>query len=185
MSDATDITQQHDRALAELLEVGMAAAREVQGRLLAAQDAKEVCELSLAFNRVSRAVRQTIALQAKLGRERKRDARDDAVQAKASDEARRSLRKEQVKAAVERAIWTEAEDDEAERLIDELDDLVGEEALYEGFAQEAVEAHIARLSAELGLAHVPPESRTFAAPVDGEPDGEGTGPPAARWRSSA
>jgi hypothetical protein len=149
VTDAADTL--HDCALAELLELGMAAAREVQGRLLAAEDAKAAGELSLAFNRVSRAVRQTVALQAKLGRERRRLDRDEAAEAVKADAAQAERRKAQVRAAVERAIWTEAEDDEAEQLIDELDDRVSEEMLYDGFGREPVAAHIARICEVLGV----------------------------------
>ena len=201
MPIATETPEPQDRALAELLELGMAAAREVQARLLAAEDAKAVCDLSLAFNRVSRAVRQTVALQAKVGRERRREGRDAAAEIKRADEARASRRQLQLRSAVERRIWTEAEDDEAERLIDELDDLISEEALYEGFGQEPLAAHIARICNDLGLP-VPPPLRevapkaaagAFAADsplhvLSGPPQSlrdsspEGGAPP---WRSSA
>ena len=66
MSADADNLDLHERALAELLELGLAAARRVQARLLEAEDAREVCDLSLAFGRTSRAVRQTIMLQSKL-----------------------------------------------------------------------------------------------------------------------
>ncbi|MDB5423562.1 MAG: hypothetical protein JWQ29_978 [Phenylobacterium sp.] len=55
---------------------------------------------------------------------------------------------------MERLIWNEydGDDEEAEALVDRLDDCVSEEALYEDFTAEPVEVHIARLCAELGLA---------------------------------
>ena len=189
MSIATETPEPQDRALAELLELGMAAAREVQARLLAAEDAKAVCDLSLAFNRVSRAVRQTVALQAKVGRERRREGRDQAAEIKRADETRASRRQSQVRTAVERLIWTEAEDDEAERLIDELDDLISEEALYEGFGQEPVAAHIARICGDLGLpvpppsGEVSPKATEGASAADSPPDVPG-GPPQPLWDSS-
>jgi hypothetical protein len=164
MSVATETPEPQDRALAELLELGMAAAREVQARLLAAEDAKAVCDLSLAFNRVSRAVRQTIALQAKAGRERRREGRDAAAEIKRADEA--------------------------ERLIDDLDDLISEEALYEGFGQEPVAAHIARLCADLGIAvpsalgEVAPKATAGASAADW-PLHVLSGPPQPLWASSA
>jgi hypothetical protein len=52
------------------------------------EDAKAVCDLSLAFNRISRAVRRTVALQAKVARERRRDGRDVAAEGRRADEAR-------------------------------------------------------------------------------------------------
>jgi carboxypeptidase C (cathepsin A) len=51
------------------------------------EDAKAVCDLSLAFNRISRAVRRTVALQAKVARERRRDGRDEAAEGRRADEA--------------------------------------------------------------------------------------------------
>jgi hypothetical protein len=165
VTDAADILE--DRALAELLALGMAAARAVQERLLAAEDAKATGELSLAFNRVSRAVRQTVALQAKLGRERRREGRDDAALASKADAAQAARRKAQVRAAVERAIWTEAEDDEAERLLDDLDDRVTEEMLYDGFGDEPVAAHIQRLCQQLGLLVPPPLGEGDREAVEG------------------
>ncbi|MDB5436449.1 MAG: hypothetical protein JWR47_2706 [Phenylobacterium sp.] len=201
MSATTETTEHQDRALAELLELGMAAAREVQARLLAAEDAKAVCDLSLAFNRVSRAVRQTVALQAKVGRERRREGRDEAAEGKRADEAHASRRQLQVRTAVERRIWAEAEDDEAERLIDELDDLVSEEALYEGFGQEPVAAHIARICGDLGLRVPPPLGKVAPKATEGASAADSqqpvlSGPPqslrdsspvggATAWRSSA
>jgi hypothetical protein len=142
----------------------------------------QAAELSLAFNRLSRSVRQTIALQAKLAGARRREGREDAAEAQRADEDRGQRRKAQVRHAVERLIWTETESDaEAERLVDELDEMVSEEMLYDGFGDEAVEAHIARLSAELGV--TPPAT---ACPTDA---GEGTAPapeaPGLGWRSSA
>lgn len=202
MSDVAEQAELNDRALAELLELGLSAARQVQARLLSADDVQEVCDLSLAFNRISRAVRQTIALQAKLERERKREAREDARDAQQVQQARASRREAQVRATVERAIWTEAEPDEADRLIDELDDLISEEALYDGFGEEPIAAHIERIRVELGLPSASPmrsavagraldapggaqPSRAPQALGGGAPSGGASLTPDQPWRSSA
>jgi 2'-5' RNA ligase len=93
-----------------------------------------------------------MALEARLKRDliqQDREARTEAVQAA---ESRIRLRKAQVRAAVERLIWTEAKnDEEAERLVDELGEHLDEAALHQGFADDPVELHVARLRAELGL----------------------------------
>jgi hypothetical protein len=195
-----------DDALAQLLELGMSAARESHARLMASQDAKALADCALAFNRVSRSVRQTIALQAKVARARRQLERDDATEVRRDAEARAFRRKAQVKATVERLIWTEAEADDfgetqAERLIDHLDDLVSEDALYDGFADQPVETYIARICHDLGVAVPPPLGEMsqetteevsaadsphggLSAPPqshrDSAPEGEPTG-----WRSSA
>lgn len=195
------LTRLQDEALAELLELGMAAARECQAKLMAAEDARALADCALALGRASRSVRQTIALQVKVGRARRTQGREDAADGRREAEARASRRKAQAKATVERLIWTEAEGGEAERLIDHLDDLVSEDALYDGFADGPVEAYIARICADLGLP-VPefmgrlspegPQSAPGPAPPTGDAGGS---PPPIRdsgpqdgetfWRSSA
>jgi hypothetical protein len=151
MSDATAKTERQDRILAELSELGLTLARGLHGRALAAETAEEAQALSLAFHRISRSVRQTIALETKLDRERSRQDSDDRREAARRNEASATRRKAQVRLAVERAIWTEAEGLEAERLLDELDDVLEEGALSDGFLDDPV-ALIARIQDDLGLA---------------------------------
>jgi hypothetical protein len=155
MTDAAHIERLQDEALAQLLELGMEAAREAHARLMASEDSKALADCALAFNRVSRSVRQTAALQAKVARARKHRDRDDATDAQRADAVRISRRKDQVKATVERLIWTEAEGGEAERLESHLEDLVAEDALYDGFLAQPVEIYIARLRQDLGLSAEP------------------------------
>jgi len=50
--------------LAELSELGLALARDLQACALAADEASDKADLSLAFQRTSRSVRQTLALEA-------------------------------------------------------------------------------------------------------------------------
>ena len=85
--------------LRELADIGMEIARAVQGEVRARAEAVEdeatespkiVAELGLAFSRVSRAVRQTLALEARL--EDDRLAREQL--AKASEEASAQSNKE-------------------------------------------------------------------------------------------
>ena len=72
-------------------------------------------------------------------------------------------------------MWTEAEDEgEAERLCADLDDLLELETYAEGFAEEPIDAQIARLCRDLGL----PDSDA-AEPPPPIPDA------APAWRSSA
>jgi hypothetical protein len=95
---------------------------------------------------------------------------------------------------VERLIWTEAEPDEAERLVDDLDDLLAEQELSDGFGQDPLEAHIECIRKDLGLPgpaatdrsppalggnsqRNPSPGRPSAEPPDNGPDED--------WRSSA
>lgn len=169
MATDAEMTERHARGLAELTELGLSLARDLHACALAEPDPRTKAETALAFHRVSRSVRQSMALEGRLKRDLARqdqEARAEAVRA-AVTQVR--TRKAQVRAAVERLIWTEAEnDEEAERLIDELGEHLEEAALHQGFADDPVEVHIARLRADLGL------------PGGAEAAGQ---PPA--WRSSA
>jgi len=158
MTDAAGTERLQDEALAQLLELGMEAAREAHARLMASEDPKALADCALAFNRVSRSVRQTIALQAKVARARRQRDRDEVGEGRRAEAARISHRKAQVTATVERLIWTEAEGAEAERLETHLDDLLAEDALYDGFLDQPVEVYIARLRRDLGLAPDPAET---------------------------
>lgn len=53
----TEMRERQERILAELSELGLALARDLQARALAADDAAEATELGLAFHRVARSVR--------------------------------------------------------------------------------------------------------------------------------
>jgi hypothetical protein len=66
---AADRAERHGRVLQELTELGMNLARAVSAEATVADPAK-ANELALAFSRIARAVRQTLALEAKLAEER-------------------------------------------------------------------------------------------------------------------
>ncbi|MBS0332566.1 MAG: hypothetical protein JSS35_07350, partial [Proteobacteria bacterium] len=130
--------------LAELSELGLSLARELHGRALAAETPAEADRLALAFQRVSRGVRQTFALELKIDRDRracdrdrKAEDREEAVRlAQQAAEAREAearaaapeplapevarrrasieARKTRVTQVMARLIWTEAEGDESE-----------------------------------------------------------------------
>ena len=74
---------------------------------------------------------------------------------------------------MERAIWSEYEGDEAELLLENLELMLTEEVMADDLAEETLEAHIARLCADLGLgAGAPPPERPR-----GPLNGAGQGPP--------
>ena len=146
------MAERRGRILAELAELGLSLARVAHERALAAETPEATSELALAFHRISRSVRQTLALEAKLERDRAHQDREVRAEAARQHENGVARRKNQVRMAVERSVWNEAEGAEAERLIDELDDLLEEEALSDSFTADPVEAHIERIRADLGLA---------------------------------
>jgi hypothetical protein len=73
----------HGRILAELAGMSLELARDLQARALAAETSEEAARLSTAFHRISRGLRQTLALELKVAR-----FRQDLARAAADDEAR-------------------------------------------------------------------------------------------------
>ena len=169
MSDPVDMAERHGRILTRLGELGLSLAEDMHACALAAETPKDKADLGLAFHRISRSVRQTLALEAKLERDRHRQDREGRADAVREQQARVSLRKAQVKAAVERAIWSEVEGDEAERLVDDLADFLDEEALSNDFTSGPLDAHIARIRAEFGLSPSAGMSGTGDA-IESDPD---------------
>ncbi|MDB5444046.1 MAG: hypothetical protein JWP86_3273 [Phenylobacterium sp.] len=166
MSDRQEITERRARILAELSELGLASARDLHQRQLAAETAKDAALLANSLHRISRSIRQTLALEAKLDRDARKETRREA-------EARVAQRKAQVKATVERLIWDEAETQEREdHLRDVLTTFLDEDDLYGHLAEGDIDTHIARLCTELGIP--PPPAvilRSGGTPDPGDPSG--------------
>lgn len=165
MSSAAEMVERHDRVLAELTELGLVVTRALAARAPQVETLADQAVLAMAFQRASRAVRQTLALEDRLRRLREADARAAFAIATTEAKAVRTQRREQVRACVARLIWTEAEGDEALALGDALDELLDEDFLYDDFADEALEAHIARVCATLGVAHPFPAEPPAEAPA--------------------
>jgi hypothetical protein len=167
-------TDRDDPMLAELAELSLALARDLQSRALAATDDAVACELSLAFHRVARSLRQTLALRGKLERDAQRGAAADRAEAAQTERALVQIRRTRVKDAVERVIWNEAEDDDVEHLLGDLYTQLDEEALLGGFAGQPLETFIATIHRNLGLP-APAANAVAGAPLasgDGVQDGE-------------
>ena len=174
MATPPEIADEDIRLLDELSGLGMAMSRDLQGRCLAVGDAREAADLALGFQRSSRSVRQTIALKAKLLRDRVRFGREDKTHAVREAEGRMLIRKAQVRLSVERAVWNEADGPEAERLLGELDDILEAETFSDDFVQGLVQTHIARICAELGVEPPAPTGGADAADDSlSSPVGEG------------
>ena len=174
MSGASnDRAERRGRILAELAELGMGLARRVHERAMAAEDAHDADRLTLAFHRLSRSVRQTLALEARLEREDQRAAVEDERRAEDHRRGRVQARRDQVDATVRRLIWTEAERRERGELQAGLDKILAEACAAETFLEGPVEALIARIREDLGLA---------ANDAGLPPPGQGADPPD-RWNS--
>jgi hypothetical protein len=102
-------------------------------------------------------VRQTIALEAKLLRDAARAEREGAAQvedlrrAVRRDPVRIARRKAAVQAAVEQIIWNEREGEEADYLLDLLENRLEVTGWDNDFGLEPLEDHIARFCADFGL----------------------------------
>lgn len=66
MSSSDDMDARHSRMLAEIAEAGMAMVGRLSEALHAAKDTQDLVTIANAFHKVTRAVRQTIALEFKL-----------------------------------------------------------------------------------------------------------------------
>jgi hypothetical protein len=171
MSDAATRRERQDAVLAELSELGLTLARELHARALAAETAQEADRLALAFQRVSRGVRQTFALELKLERARNEDDREAARQARlravdptckdeepadpevAAAQARYGERFRRVRGALNRLMWDEAERDEEEFeiLSEDLETRLGEAARREDFFDIPIDTLIRQLKSDMGL----------------------------------
>jgi hypothetical protein len=149
--------------LRELADIGMEMARALQSEVRARAEAEEeageapksVAELGLAFSRVSRAVRQTLALEARLeddrlARERAAEAAEDAQSQSNSEMSERAAK---VKAKLMQLLHPDRErdhrwdDDWFEDLNDDPDDERGE-----GFVSDRPAADVvAGVCGDLGI----------------------------------
>jgi alkanesulfonate monooxygenase SsuD/methylene tetrahydromethanopterin reductase-like flavin-dependent oxidoreductase (luciferase family) len=182
MSSASDMAERHGRILAELSELGLGLARELQGRALAAETPEAAADLADAFHRISRSVRQTLALEAKLERERRRRAQEDEIEELRQRPQRAERRANEVRKSVERLIWTEAENEEcAEELLADLEDYLTWDMVSDTFLTEPLDVYVARVCKELGICRTwqggPPPSNLSPHPSPSPLAGEGVGRP--------
>jgi hypothetical protein len=178
--------ERDEEMLARLAEFDLAAAERVHGRLMAAEEAGEIAELGRTYQRIARSLRQTLALKAKLKRDREAAAREPAAKARPGGVAvARRLR--ELRQALARIVWDEAEDaDHATDLEEEAQDLVTREMLGGAFCAEPLDDHVARLCLELGLSPQAAETwRDLPDPPEGAADPTDEPDEAAERQSSA
>ena len=170
MSEAADIADCDEQMLARLARRDLAAAERVHDKLMAAEDTAEIAELGRTYQRLARSLRQTLALKARLKRER--------AQPKLSpqDDPRTEPRKAQVRAALSRLVWTEYEREEAESILDEAETMLRLDAYTDGFLSDPIPVVVARLCRDLEIRTPDPETPSAGSSTDDAPD-----PP---WRSS-
>ena len=104
MSSDTDKALRSEAMLGEVAELALMVARELAVRLRGSEDVGEAVALAGAFNKASRAVRLTLALDARLDREAAREAAAAAreAQARAAADAEAQAQADAARAAEQR-----------------------------------------------------------------------------------
>ncbi|HEX7886166.1 MAG TPA: hypothetical protein VF474_09330, partial [Phenylobacterium sp.] len=161
MSNPAETSERHGRILAELAEIGMAIAREVQAGVLAAETPQARAEAAALFPQIARAVRQSVALEAKLQRDLARQDRADRQDADREVGTLIRRRKAQVRLHMQRAICAasaadhdQAADgppDEVMARLEDLRDRLDDEVLDADFALRPFHEVIETLHRSLGL----------------------------------
>jgi hypothetical protein len=162
MSSTAEKRGRSEAILGELAELGLVLARELAAQARACEDAAEQVALVDAFHKTSRAVRLTLALDAKLDRDAAREARDagacvrraESAAAAAPAEPRPAeTRKVRVRNLMRRLLWNESEGDadEYDALMDDLDARLDEAGLAPDFETLPVETVARRIAADMGL----------------------------------
>jgi hypothetical protein len=139
-------------------------AKDLAVRVRECEDTGEAVALAGAFQKMSRVVRLTLALDFKLDRDAAREAREakmaQAGLASAPPPAPASAHKlkppgaDPVREELDRLFWAESEGDEEEfeRLHDELEERMNEAISNPDFKDTPVEAMIEQMIADMGLA---------------------------------
>lgn len=186
MSTDGDMRERHGRVLAELAEAGMAMVRRLSETMARTDDVQTQAQLGLAFHRVSRAVRQTMALEFRLAQDARREDSGAVAPAPTKPPPKPELAAAATpepaspRAPAERTGWSEYESDDADEALDALDALLEAEDFDLDAAHEAVEVCIARIRQDiaagpaLAKADVPESAAT--APARVRPGGALTGP---------
>jgi hypothetical protein len=166
MSTPAEKRGRSEAILGELAELGLMLARELATQARACEEPEQQVALVDAFHKTSRAVRLTLALDAKLDRDAAREARDaacdaetrarraeGAVRAAPAEPTPRDARKARVRNLTRRLLWNESEGDvdEYDALMDDLDARLHEAALAADFEALPVETVARSIAADMGL----------------------------------
>jgi hypothetical protein len=177
-----EMAERHSRILARLAEVNLSAAEILHDRLAEAQTNAEARDLGLALQRVSRSLRQTLLLEAKLARDGRAAAREAAADAEAADKRQAEVRKAAVRQAVNR-IALEACDsrEDADELIEDLDRRLDDYVRTHDFETATLDELVAVICKDLGLELVSAAEAADAAVAavsrDGLDEGDWAPPP--------
>jgi hypothetical protein len=167
MTCQTEKRARAEAMLGELAELSLMVAKELAVRTRESEDVDQTVALAGAFQKVSRVVRLTLALNFKLERDFARDAREaarDAQEAEAEAAEQREAaaprvqgpieaRKTRVTNLVNRLIWNECEgySEDYEVLFDDLSARLDEAARSADFETLPIETLAQRVIADMGL----------------------------------
>ena len=149
-------SQRHARVLRRLAEIGMNLAEAVD--LQRQEDGADPADLAMKFARIAKAVRQTLALEARLGdedrarrtaAEYRRKVEQDRLASRAKNE--RAIREAQARDIVERATLSEPPDPDSETYTAEMAEWLFDETEDEFNAYGAAQAIIPEICRLLGL----------------------------------
>ncbi len=152
MSTDNEMRERHGRVLAELAETGMVMVRRLSQAMERTDDVQVQAQIGLAFHRVSRAVRQTMALEFRLSQEARCQDRGDPAPsprpkpaASPAASPAESLEPVVPRPAAERTGWNEYERSDSDEALDALDELLDAEELDVETVHEALRASLDRL----------------------------------------
>jgi hypothetical protein len=150
--DVDEMTARHAAALARVAVMAERLAAKHADRALETDDPKIEASATSAFQKATRVMRQSMALEAKLIRDAQDEGRAARGRAEWTNLAATHDRRRQIGATVERRIRNDpGTSGDAEHLCDELDDLLDVEQLTETFLTEDLTAQVTRLCNTLGL----------------------------------
>ncbi len=153
MSTESDMHARHSRVLAELAEAGLAIVRRLGDALADTDDVAAFAQVGLAFHRVSRSVRLTVALEHRLAHAPQVGDHADRASRRPEPASEPEERPEAAVAAErgERGDRREDERDEVLDAFDDLDALLTAEDLDLAAVDDTVLRHIARIRRDLAL----------------------------------
>ena len=167
MSEPSGTIERADLILDELARLGLRLARSLAQRAEETQDADLAARLAIAFHHVSRSVRHSLALQARLAHDAERSLREARDDDQRQDKTRRELHAARVRSGVRRLIGAEAPEREHIALLSRLELALLSDATDADFLEGTVERHIARICRMLGV----PVPDAAAAAVAADPPG--------------
>ena len=152
MIDVDEMTARHAATLARVAEMAERLAAKHAERALETDDPKVEASATAAFQKATRVMRQSMALEAKLIRDAEQGVRDARSRAEWANVGAAYDRRRQVQTTVERLIRNDpGTRGDAEHLCNELDDLLDVEELADTFLTEDLTVQVTRICNTLGL----------------------------------